>query len=252
MRNANQMVSSESSLAPAALPRDHRSEFGYLSHPWYYMGICYWHRQTVVRALGTTSQTLVGLQPALGLRLHPVPALSPPFFNSTIWLWALPWRNEELLVPSATTQKLRKGCECSWDLLLPGFTTVPTSYVAVPYVAGWHADTPWSSLHPEPYTGSGTKCASAFSICFSQDKALYPEDCLYLSGSAINPSVPLGTHLSIHQEAGSIRFPLNLNSNFFDQQDMVKVYGLDAFELWGWCFWTVVLRKTLKSPLNCK
>ena len=33
---------------------------------------------------------------------------------------------------------------------------------------------------------------------------------------------------------------------------MVKVYGLNAFELWGWCFWTVVLGKTLESPLNCK
>jgi len=37
MGNANQMVSSESRLAPAALPRDHRSEFGSLSPldiPW--------------------------------------------------------------------------------------------------------------------------------------------------------------------------------------------------------------------------
>lgn len=33
MGNANQMVSSESCLAPAALPRDRRSEFGSLSHP---------------------------------------------------------------------------------------------------------------------------------------------------------------------------------------------------------------------------
>ena len=64
MGNANQMVSSESCLAPAALPRDHRSEFGSLSHPWYSMGICSWHPWTVVRALGTTSQPPVGLQSA--------------------------------------------------------------------------------------------------------------------------------------------------------------------------------------------
>lgn len=112
MGNANQMVSSESCLALAALPRDHRSEFGSLSQPWYSMGTCYWHPWTVVRALGTTSQPPVVLQPALGLRLHPVPARSPPFFNSMI-LWVLLWRNEEFQVPSATTQKLRKDCECS-------------------------------------------------------------------------------------------------------------------------------------------
>ena len=94
---------------------------------------------------------------------------------------------------------------------------VSSSYIAVHYVSGWHEDTPWSSLHPEPYTGSGTKCVSAFGISISQNKALYPQDCLYLPSLAINPSIPLGTHLSIHQEVGSIPFPLNLNSNFFDQ-----------------------------------
>ena len=32
----------------------------------------------------------------------------------------------------------------------------------------------------------------------------------------------------------------------------VWMWELDCEEGWAWCFWTVVLEKTLKSPLDCK
>ena len=37
--------------------------------------------------------------------------------------------------------------------------------------------------------------------------------------------------------------------------DCKEIQRIDAFELWApenWCFWTVVLEKTLESPLDCK
>ena len=47
--------------------------------------------------------------------------------------------------------------------------------------------------------------------------------------------------------------PSSQNNGFFSSH--VWMWELDHKESWGlknWCFWTVVLEKTLESPLNCK
>ena len=47
--------------------------------------------------------------------------------------------------------------------------------------------------------------------------------------------------------------PSSQNNGFFSRH--VWMWQLDHNESWGmknWCFWTVVLEKTLESPLNCK
>ena len=61
--------------------------------------------------------------------------------------------------------------------------------------------------------------------------------------------------------AGSWEFLYNLETSalletwFFSQSMLVWMWELDCEESWvpkNWCFWTVVLEKTLESPLDCK
>ena len=71
------------------------------------------------------------------------------------------------------------------------------------------------------------------------------------------------TCIQVCQEAGKVVFHLIQNSpqfvvfstNYGFSRSHVWMWELDHKEGWvleNWCFWTVVLEKTLESPLDCK
>ena len=66
------------------------------------------------------------------------------------------------------------------------------------------------------------------------------------------------TNLDIILKSRDIIFPTNVSlcSQSYDfSSSHVWMWELDCKESWvlkNWCFWTVVLEKTLESPLDCK
>ena len=57
------------------------------------------------------------------------------------------------------------------------------------------------------------------------------------------------------KSSGQFRQHIKKQRHYFFSSSHVWMWELDYKESWvpkNWCFWTVVLRKTLESPLNCK
>ena len=80
--------------------------------------------------------------------------------------------------------------------------------------------------------------------------------CLCVTG---NPKCQLSTHLPKKKKKQKQRY------NFADKSPSSQSYGFSSNHLWmweldynenwvpkNWCFWTVVLEKTLENPLDCK
>ena len=60
-------------------------------------------------------------------------------------------------------------------------------------------------------------------------------------------------HIKKHRHYFMIKCQSNQSYDFYGSH--VLMWGLDYKESWtlkNWCFWTVVLEKTLESPLDCK
>lgn len=112
------------------------------------------------------------LEPALGLMPHPVPGLSPPPLNSATF-WVLPWKSSR----TSGSSGHHTGADRRWRLHLRPLSTWPYHFTLLCCCAplpNRHAVTPCSIPHPEAYTGSGTKPASAFGISIHQNKTLCP------------------------------------------------------------------------------
>ena len=63
------------------------------------------------------------------------------------------------------------------------------------------------------------------------------------------------THTHTHIHPPSLSFKNIPSITIYHSRSQVWIWQLDYKESWvpkNWCFWTVVLEKTLKSPLDCK
>ena len=52
-----------------------------------------------------------------------------------------------------------------------------------------------------------------------------------------------------------ITLPTKIRQSYSFSSSHVQIWELDCEEIWApknWCFWTVVLEKTLESPLDCR
>ena len=122
----------------------------------------------------------------------------------------------------------------------------------------WVRKIPWRrSWHPVPsfYVNDGEKVETVTDFIFLSTKITADGDC----SQEIKRRLLLGrkakTNLHIKKQRYHFtnRGPYRQSYGFSSSH--VWMWELDCEESWApknWCFWTVVLEKTLESPLDCK
>ena len=92
---------------------------------------------------------------------------------------------------------------------------------------------------------------------FSDSKITADGDCSHESKRRLLLGRKAMTNLDSILKSRDITLPTKgpSSQSYGFSSSHVSVWGLDYKESWvlkNWCFWTVVLEKTLESPLDCK